>query len=62
MRLKIFVPVVLLAVTFGASAQQSGTSAVPSPVWNDNSLIDPAPENCTTYNVSSPKPGKQEDL
>jgi L-ascorbate metabolism protein UlaG (beta-lactamase superfamily) len=39
MRLKIFVPVVLLAVTFGASAQQSGTSAVPSPVWNDNSLI-----------------------
>jgi hypothetical protein len=39
MRLKIFVPIVLLAVTFGASAQRSGTSAVPAPVWNDNFLI-----------------------
>jgi L-ascorbate metabolism protein UlaG (beta-lactamase superfamily) len=39
MRLKIFAPIVLLAVTFGASAQRSGTSAVPAPVWNDNFLI-----------------------
>ena len=30
---------VVLALTFGARAQQSQTSATPSPVWNDNSLI-----------------------
>ncbi len=39
MRLKLFVPVVLLAVACGASAQRSGTSADSSPAWNDNSLI-----------------------
>jgi L-ascorbate metabolism protein UlaG (beta-lactamase superfamily) len=39
MRLKIFVPIVLLAVTFVATAERSGTSAVPSPVWNGNFLI-----------------------
>ena len=39
MRLKSFVPIVLLAVICGAFAQRSGTSADSSPVWNDNSLI-----------------------
>jgi L-ascorbate metabolism protein UlaG (beta-lactamase superfamily) len=40
MRLKTFAPILLsIAVTFGASAQRSGTSADASPVWNDNSLI-----------------------
>jgi L-ascorbate metabolism protein UlaG (beta-lactamase superfamily) len=42
MRLKTFAPIalfVLLASTFGARAQQSETSAAPSPEWNDNSLI-----------------------
>jgi L-ascorbate metabolism protein UlaG (beta-lactamase superfamily) len=42
MRLKAFAPVVLfvlLALTFGARAQQSDTSAAPSSAWNDNSLI-----------------------
>jgi L-ascorbate metabolism protein UlaG (beta-lactamase superfamily) len=45
MRLKTFAPIVLfallalLAVTFGACAQQSETSAAPSSAWNDNSLI-----------------------
>jgi hypothetical protein len=31
--------IVLLTLTCGARAQQSGTSVTPSPVWNDNSLI-----------------------
>jgi hypothetical protein len=38
MRLKTFAPIVLfvlLALTFGARAQQSETSAAPSPAWND---------------------------
>ena len=42
MRLKAFAPIVLfvlLALTFGARAQQSDTSAAPSSAWNDNSLI-----------------------
>jgi len=42
MRLITFAPIVLfvlLALTFGARAQQSETSAAPSPAWNDNSLI-----------------------
>jgi beta-lactamase family protein len=42
MRLKTFAPIVLfvlLALTFGARAQQPDTSAAPSPAWNDNSLI-----------------------
>jgi L-ascorbate metabolism protein UlaG (beta-lactamase superfamily) len=42
MRLKTFAPIglfVLLALTFCARAQQSETSAAPSPAWNDNSLI-----------------------
>jgi hypothetical protein len=42
MRLKTFAPIVLfvlLALTFGARAQQSETSAAPSPAWNANSLI-----------------------
>jgi L-ascorbate metabolism protein UlaG (beta-lactamase superfamily) len=39
MRLKTFLPIVLLTFTLGASAQRPGTSASPSPVWNDNSLI-----------------------
>lgn len=42
MRLKAFAPIVLfvlLALTFGARAQQSNTRAAPSPAWNDNSLI-----------------------
>ena len=39
MRLKAFAPIVLfvlLALTFGARAQQSNTRAAPSPAWNDN--------------------------
>jgi L-ascorbate metabolism protein UlaG (beta-lactamase superfamily) len=42
MSLKMFAPItlfVLLALTLGAPARQSGTSTPPSPVWNDNSLI-----------------------
>jgi L-ascorbate metabolism protein UlaG (beta-lactamase superfamily) len=41
MRLKAFTPIIfaLLPLTFGARAQQSDTSAAPSPAWNDNSLI-----------------------
>jgi L-ascorbate metabolism protein UlaG (beta-lactamase superfamily) len=42
MYLKTFGPAVLfvlLALTFDARAQQSDTLAVPSPAWNDNSLI-----------------------
>src|SRR5271167_131332 len=42
MRLETFAPIVffaLLALTFGARAQQSDTSATPSTTWNDNSLI-----------------------
>jgi L-ascorbate metabolism protein UlaG (beta-lactamase superfamily) len=42
MRLITFAPIVLfvlLALTFGARAQQSETSAAPSRAWNDNSLI-----------------------
>lgn len=39
MPLKTFAPVFLLAVALGASAQRAGTSADPSPVWNDNFLI-----------------------
>jgi hypothetical protein len=41
-RLETFAPVVLfvlLAFTFGVRAQQSETSAAPTPAWNDNSLI-----------------------
>jgi L-ascorbate metabolism protein UlaG (beta-lactamase superfamily) len=39
---KTFAPIllfVLMALDFGARAQQSETSATPSPAWNDNSLI-----------------------
>jgi L-ascorbate metabolism protein UlaG (beta-lactamase superfamily) len=42
MRLKAFVLIVLLillALPFGACAQQSETAAAPSSAWNDNSLI-----------------------
>ncbi len=39
MRLKIFLPIVLLAASCSASAQRSGTSTGPSPVWNDNFLM-----------------------
>jgi L-ascorbate metabolism protein UlaG (beta-lactamase superfamily) len=42
MRLKAFVLIVLLillALPFGACAQQSETAAAPSPAWNDNSLV-----------------------
>ncbi len=42
MRLKTFALIVLfvlLALTFGARAQQFETSAAPSPGWNDNSPI-----------------------
>jgi L-ascorbate metabolism protein UlaG (beta-lactamase superfamily) len=39
MRLKTFAPIVLLALTFGARAQQSETSAAPYAPWNNNSLI-----------------------
>jgi L-ascorbate metabolism protein UlaG (beta-lactamase superfamily) len=42
MRLKTFAPIflfVLFTWTSGAFAQQSERSAVPSPAWNDNSLI-----------------------
>src|SRR6266481_5443653 len=42
MRLKMFAPIVLFvlpALTIGARAQPSETSAAPSPAWNDNPLI-----------------------
>ncbi|HYL67676.1 MAG TPA: MBL fold metallo-hydrolase [Candidatus Limnocylindria bacterium] len=42
MRLKTLAPIVLfvlLTLTCGARAQQSGRSVAPSPAWNDNSLI-----------------------
>src|SRR5215470_441029 len=42
MRVKAFVPLVLLALLawiFGVRAQQSDTSTAPSAAWNDNSLI-----------------------
>src|SRR6267143_829505 len=42
MRLKMFAPIVLFvlpALTIGARAQPSETSAAPSPGWNDNPLI-----------------------
>src|SRR6202162_2842094 len=42
MRVITFAPIVLFvssALPFGAGAQQSETSAAPSPAWNNNSLI-----------------------
>jgi L-ascorbate metabolism protein UlaG (beta-lactamase superfamily) len=39
MCLKTLAPIVLLTLTCGAHAQQTGRSGAPSSAWNDNSLI-----------------------